>query len=178
MFSFIQNGFNASQLMNQIGRFYVYEGENVTVPGNYYYNNYSYLLGVTRSWEMHRAVFGISLMLGMMEMNTPDMQGSGEYYDYTSSTATSCYLNVTPQVQHNFDFDLGLHADFKITGHIFLRGLLDFQLSQASFSGGYQTIDASNGTSINAGSYPAFNAGSNSVLALFFNATAGLGFKF
>ena len=82
-------------------------------------------------------------------------------------------MNTNSSTQSNFDFEINMHLDIKISHHIFLRGLIEFQNSSYSTGGAYQLVDINNGSTFKSGGYYG-----NSLDIAIFNATLGVGYKF
>jgi hypothetical protein len=187
-FSYFQNGIDATGYMNKTAALFIDNLNrptasestcipitNVSTTGTYTYTNYSILYGITKSWENKNVGFGLSFMLGDFINKTPEMTGVATYqtgytYPYTNTYYT---LNINSQTQNNFAFEIGMHLDVKITKHLFLRGLLEYEYSTYSTGGSYQLVDMNSGNTFVSGGY----YGNNLNISLF-NATAGVGYKF
>ncbi len=189
-FSRIQNGIDANGYINKPASLFLgtrngWAGAsdpvfmpitNVNVIGSYKYNNYALLFGIGKNWESRRFGFGFSIMIGSFITQIPAMHGIATYntYQYGTITSTTYYfLNTNSPSQKNFDFQLGMHLDIKITHHIFLRGLMEFQNSNYGTGGDYELTDMNNGSIFKSGEYYG-----NSLVIAIFNFTAGLGYKF
>jgi len=183
MFSYIRNEFDASGVMNEtVANFLGGNGgvyiNNVDAIGNYYYNNYSLLAGVTKSWGNQNVNIGITLMIGDFITYTPAMHAiaSGE-----TNNPDSVYFNMNSKLQSNFVAELSIHVDVSITAHFFLRLLAEYQLSGLMNGGGYQFIDMTTGNTLYSGTYASSSSFSRVNASLFVgltDITFGLGYKF
>lgn len=191
MFNTIQNGLDVSGFMNYTAAMVIGTRNpqssagsptfmpisNVNASGTDYYNNYSILYGVSKNWEGKELVFGISLMAGAFITNIPAMQGIATYNTYDQYdriiSSTNYYLNTNSSAQTNFDFELSMHLDIKLSPHFFLRGLMEFQNSSYNADGSYQLMDMNTGSIFKSGGY----YGKSLDIAIF-NFTGGLGYKF
>ncbi len=176
MFSNFRNQFNATSLMSEASIFSVYYSSNLNgTGGNYYYNNYTYLLGVSKSTRGNFVKVGFSLLLGALITTIPTMHATGVYYlnwPYGGQTVYNSNITMNSDVQADFMLDIGFHCDVNITKHVFLRGLTEIQISDLSPSGVYEAQDMSTGNIVGSGYYkiPGFSV-------LLFNATLGIGYR-
>ena len=189
MFSCIQNGIDGNGYMTKTAALLIDSPNpwssaysptfmpitNVSTSGTYSYTNYSILYGITKSWEGRSIRFGISCMIGDLINKTPAMTGTATYQTGQNGVYTYNYytMQLNAHSMQNFAFEMGMHLDIKITKHLFLRGLLEYEYSTYSTGSSYQLVDMNSGNTFTSGTF----YGNNLVIALF-NATAGLGYKF
>lgn len=177
MFSNIRNKFDAGPIMDEADDLSIhYIGSINAIGNNYYYNNYSWLLGFTKNAEGKHVSFGFSLMVGELITTVPALHATGVYYmtgPAGNQTTYNSYFTMNSETQNDFSVEIGIHADVKIAQHIFLRAMADLQFSGLSEAGNYEITDVANGNMLYSGAYaiPGF-------FVSLFNTTVGLGYRF
>lgn len=189
MFSYIRNPFDASGIMNEtVADFYLNDNgiisiDNVDAIGNYYYNNYSILAGINKDWLWHKRVgLGIGMLFGRFITHTPALHGLATGYAMDgyniTQTPASDYFNMNSEVQNNPVTELNFHINAFITHHIFIRVLMEFQLTGLTNGGGYQIVDINSGNTVYSGSYQGSGYSSSSFFVGLTDITIGVGYRF
>jgi hypothetical protein len=189
MFSYIRNQFDASGIMNEtVNNFFINDNDiisinNVDAIGNYYYTNYSLLLGINKDWLWHKRVgFGLGLLFGKFITHTPALHGTATGFamdgnNITQTPATD-YFNMNSEVQTNSVTEMNFHINAFITHHIFIRAMLEFQLTGLANSGGYQIVDIPSGNTLYSGSYMGSSYRYSGFFVGLTDVTLGVGYRF
>lgn len=184
MFSYIRNELDATGIVSEtINNFHLGQNiiyvQNISAIGNYAYSNFPIFAGFTKNWGKATVHAGISFLFGDFITYTPALHGivTGQgAYGYNQNPV-GYYFNMNSETQNNFIFNMGMHLDNDITKHIFIRFLLEFQLSGLQNSGGYQFADM-NGNTVSSGTYNGNSYASSSFFVGLTNLSIGLGYKF
>lgn len=188
MLSYIRNSFDATGFMSETADMDIFNIQtlgfttsDIKAIGSYVYTNYSYLIGVTKSWKDKLGGVGFSLMIGDFIEYEPALHGIEEtsYSFYSNGITYNTNLgdefNMNSETKKNLVLELNIHGDINITQHIFLRALVELEFTGITNSGGYQVIDPAytfSGVYSGANSY--YPSQYNISLA---NAMLGIGYK-
>ena len=177
MVSNIRNRFDATPVMNEANDFSIHQIGNISAVGNnYYYNNYSCLVGLTKSSAGKYGSFGYSVLIGELITRVPALQAHAETSINTysgSQTFSNSSFNMDAETQYDFAVEIGIHCDVKITKHTFLRGMTDMLFSKLSPGGPFEVVNMTSGNTLFTGNcdIPAF-------FVTLFNTTIGMGYGF
>lgn len=149
-----------------------------STANKYYYNNSSFLIGITKNWGTPNVSLGISMMFGSLTSNLPDITSHVTYqiYNYPNTDTYQGYLNTVSNQEHHFDFDMNLHINVKVWMHIFARAMFDVQFSSTNTGTGYELINY-NGNVVQQGAFGRFNEPTNLFIGTL-NLTGGVGYEF
>lgn len=188
MVAYIHNGLNASGYLQEtisdffLGQSVIY-AQQVIALGNYAYNNFPVLAGITKNWGREGKVkVGLSFLVGDFITFTPALHsiatGLSDNGSMIGPNTVSYYFNMNSEIQSNLMYELDFHLDVSITRHIFIRAACVFGFSGLTNSGGYQFVDMSTGNTVHSGNYSAVGQNYNSFFVGFTNLAGGIGYKF
>jgi len=87
------------------------------------------------------------------------------------------YFNLDSESEANFILELGFHQDIKLTHHIFLRPLLEFQFSGMTNGSGFQFVETNNGNIVYSSNYSGSAIYPSHYTVSLANLTLGIGYK-
>ena len=187
-FSYGRNAFNAEGIVNESLYSFI-NGNNFTTintVGNYYYSNYSFLVGFSKNAKYKYGEIGFIFMLGDIITQVPAINGIVTNY-YTSNSFTGYYgsilsnpgysYNMNIGNLNNFVLDIGFHGDVKLSKYFFIRISSEFELTEMLMNGTYQITDPKTGTVIQSGAYTGNESYPSTMFKGLWNITAGIGYK-
>ena len=137
MFTYYHHPFDANGFLNENAEWFI-DGSvtpnnnvivlpSVSIPGNYAYNNYSFMFKFTKSWGEKIVSFGISLLGGVTIVNRPALNGTARYV-INGNDSGSCHYDIDSYSQAIGTLGLGTNVRFNVIKNLFIDVKGDFEI--------------------------------------------------